>query len=225
MGNRTRVPLSARVQLEEMNSVKSAALFRPITAALAVVACAAGLATSARAATPALGCPGAVSKPFARWLDPSSYTLAPGGTFEGAKTTWALSGGAKLVAGNEPFKVHAATDSVALTLAAGASATSPSFCVGLGYPTLRFFARGGSLLAPLRVDAIYPTVLGTVTQPIGVVLAQPSWSPTLPQLVLVNVTGLLALNGLTSNMQLRFTAMGNAAWTVDDVYVDPWKVT
>jgi hypothetical protein len=102
---------------------------------------------------------------------------------------------------------------------------SPSFCVGLGYPTVRFFAVGGNIASPLRVDVIYSTVVGTVTQPVGVVTPRATWGPTLPQLLLANATGLLSLNGLTSSVRLRFTAVGGAGWRIDDVYVDPWKTT
>ena len=38
----------------------------------------------------------------------------------------------------------------------------------------------------------------------------------------------LTLNGLTSQMALRFTPkgllFGSGTWQVDDIYVDPWKV-
>ena len=42
-----------------------------------------------------------LSQPFAPWLDPSSYELAPGGDFE--SDGWSLSGGAQRVPGSEPF--------------------------------------------------------------------------------------------------------------------------
>lgn len=207
--------------------MRSAALLRSLVVHVVVFAATAALAAGAATAgtSPSLGCPGATSKPFTPWLDPASYTLAPGGAFEGATSPWQLTNGAKLVTGNEPFKVHAKTDSGALSIAAGASATSPAFCVGLGYPTFRLFATGGNLLSPLRVDVIYKTAIGTITQPVGVILAKSSWGPTLPQLVVANVTGLASLDGVTSSVRLRFTAMGTAAWKIDDVYVDPWKIT
>lgn len=182
-------------------------------------------ASQARAATTSLGCPGTTEYPFLKWVDPAPYTLAPGGTFEGATTTWKLTSGAKLVKGNEPFKVHAPKDGKSLSIPAGASATTPAFCVGLAYPTLRLFAVGGSLTSPLKVEVIYKTVLGTVTQPVTVVPVMSSWAPTLQTLILANATGLASLDGLTSSVQLRFTALGNGGWTIDDVYVDPWKVT
>jgi hypothetical protein len=200
--------------------VSTAAAFR------ALVACIAGLATGASAGTrSALGCPGATSRPFLPWLDPFSYTLAPGGGFEGQASAWKLTGGSKLVSGNEPFKVSAKADSMSLSIPAGGSATSPAFCVGLGYPTVRLFATGGNLTSLLKIEVVYKTVLGTVTQPVGVVLPRSSWGPTLPQLLVANATGLLSLDGLTSSVQVRFTALGTAGWKIDDVYVDPWKTT
>lgn len=81
------------------------------------------------------------------------------------------------------------------------------------------------MLSPLRVAVIYKTVLGTVTQPVGLVLATRTWQPTLPQLMLANLTGLTALNGLTSSVRLRLSAVGKDGWQVADVCVDPWKVT
>jgi hypothetical protein len=194
-----------------------------LAALAAAAALAASGATTASAGT-SLGCPGTASHPFLPWLDPASYTLAPGGAFEGT-SSWQLAGGAKVVSGNEPFKVRSATDARSLTIPAGATATSPAFCVGLGYPTLRFFAVGGSLTSPLKVEVIYSTVLGTITQPVGLVLPRTTWGPTPPQLLLANVTGLLSLNGLTSTVRLRFTGLGSVGWRVDDVYVDPWKTT
>jgi len=193
-------------------------------AALGVAATLAATGATATAST-SLGCPGTASRPFLRWLDPVSYTPVPGGAFEEATTSWRLGGGSRIVAGNEPFRVGRATDARSLAIPAGGTATSPAFCVGLGYPTLRFFATGGNLASPLEVEVIYSTALGTVTQPVGLVLARSAWGPTPPQVLLANVTGLLALDGLTSSVKLRFTALGSSGWNVDDVYVDPWKTT
>ena len=188
--------------------------------ALAIGASAAPAASTATAAT----CSGAAEQPFLPWVDPASYTLAPGGDFE-AKTAWRLAGGAKVITGNEPFRVHGKTDSKALSIPAGGSATTSAICVGLGHPTLRLFAVGGNTVSTLKVEVIYKTALGVVTQPVGLVLAQGAWAPTLPMAFLANATGLLSLDGLTSSVQFRFTALGSAGWTIDDVYVDPWKVT
>src|SRR6266852_414843 len=45
-------------------------------------------------------------QPFLQWLDPASYVLVPGGTFEPGLPGWQLGGGAMVASGNEPFYVH-----------------------------------------------------------------------------------------------------------------------
>ena len=204
-----------------MASVKT---FRRRCAVIAAFALLTTLAVGAGGASAAASCQGSVSQPFLPWLDVASYVLAPQGNFETA-TSWKLAGGARIVSGNETFNVGGASDSKALAIPAGGSATTPWQCVGLGHPTIRFFATGGDLLSPLKVEVIYKTVLGTVTQPVSLVPASSSWKPTLPLPFLANVTGLLSLDGVTSSVQFRFTALGNTGWKIDDVYVDPWKVT
>jgi hypothetical protein len=52
-----------------------------------------------------------------------------------------------------------------------------------------------------------------------------AWGPTLQIPLLANVTGLTSLNGLTTTVRLRFASAGSVGWKIDDVYVDPWKVT
>src|SRR5687767_13195318 len=61
----------------------------------------------------ASGCNSA-SKVFAPWGDYANYALVPGGSFEAGTPTWAMSGGAKVVAGNEPFYVSSRSDSKSL---------------------------------------------------------------------------------------------------------------
>jgi hypothetical protein len=91
--------------------------------------------------------------------DKRDYFLAPGGDFEGSTAGWELDGGARVVAGNEPFSVLGAGGS-SLQLPAGSSATSPVFCVDLNYPTFRFLAVQQQLAADagLQVDVIYPEI-------------------------------------------------------------------
>ena len=52
-----------------------------------------------------------LSAPFTPWLDPMHYTLLPGGSFEGGAAGWTLSGGARVMSGNETYKVNGAGDS------------------------------------------------------------------------------------------------------------------
>lgn len=189
-------------------------------AAVLSVAALAGAAGTQPARAGLLGCGGQTAvQPFTPWLDPASYVLATGGSLE-STAGWTLTGGAALVAGNEPWRVNAAGDSHSLSLPPGSSATSPAFCVTMLHPDLRFFAvNSGSALSTLEVDAT-TTVLGLkVTTPIGVVLADGAWQPTLP---LPFLDGLLSLTQGT--VQFRFTPLGaGGGWQIDDVYVDPFK--
>ena len=175
-----------------------------------------GSATPGRAA---LTCPGQTYvQPFIPWLDYANYVAVPNGSFE-SSTGWKLAGGAAVVSGNESFYVNSAADSKSLSLPPGASATSPPLCVTLLHPDLRFFAQNtGSLLAPLQVDVI-TTVLGLrVTTPVALLVAGPSWQPTLPLPFLTNLVP------ITDNVQFRFTALDRGgAWRIDDAYVDPFK--
>jgi hypothetical protein len=175
---------------------------------------------------PATGvCSGQVfSQPFLPWLDPGKYTPAPGGALE-STSGWTLSGGAKLVSGNESFRVHSSKDRYSLSLPSGSSATTKGMCVGTLYPTLRLFTvNSGSLLSTLKVEAIFPTALGKLTVPVGVVAGAPTWQPTLPLAYLGNFTTLPLLTNGTTTVQFRFTPIGSGSgFRIDDVYVDPYK--
>jgi hypothetical protein len=164
-------------------------------------------------------------KPFLRWHDPATYTLAPGGTLEGGGAGWTLSG-ASVVSGNETFYVHSGGDSASLSLPPGSSAITAPMCVGLEHPTLRFFARSssrsltGALLSSLRVDVVFESLGGVAAAvPIGVVTPTSSWQPTLPMLVVANALPLVP--GRHTAVAFRFTPQGSASWRIDDVYVDP----
>jgi hypothetical protein len=152
-----------------------------------------------------------LSQPFAPWLDPAYYELAPGGDFE--SSSWTLSGGAARVPGSEPFAATGTLGDWSLSLPAGASAQSPATCVDAAYPSIRFFTSGVGLVA---VSVVY----GDLTLPAGVATATGGWSPSLEA-----ITG-SALVALTSDgsaqVSIRLTALvGNVR--VDDVFVDPWN--
>ena len=169
------------------------------------------------------GCPTQpTSHPFAGWLDGSSYVLAPGGTFEGSLDGWKLTGGAKVVAGSEPFAVHGAGEKNALSLPSGSSATTPPVCVNVLDPTMRFFAANdGGLLSLMSISILYyPPGGGVITLPLGVNVGGKAWAPSLPTLVTANLLGVL--NGGQANVAFRFSPIGlGAKWRIDDVYVDP----
>jgi hypothetical protein len=160
----------------------------------------------------------ALSQPFLRWGDTSSYELVPGGDFEGSLAGWTLSGGAGRVSGSEPYGATGSVGDYSLELPAGASAQSPFTCVDAAYPTFRFFARNQGLLSTVLVQVVYRTLLGSVALPLGVVALSGEWEPTLPMLTGSVVTGVLS--GGTAEAALRFTALTGSS-RIDDVFVDP----
>jgi hypothetical protein len=163
-----------------------------------------------------------ISQPFTRWGDNASYFLAPGGDFENGTAGWGLTGGARLVADNEPWKVSGDGDG-ALQLPAGATVTTPTVCVGLDHPTIRLFAKrtsGLPLLASLVVSAEVETSLGLkLTVPVSAVLLNNgSWSQTGRMLIVANLLPLLP--GELTPIRLKFTSL-LGTFRIDDVYVDP----
>lgn len=163
------------------------------------------------------GCEGqALEQPFAPWADPANYTLVGDGDLTGGAAGWDLDG-AELVADNEPWYVHGGSTPSALRLSSGDSATTPPMCVTLAHPTMRFFLRnGGGLLGTLQVDVVMSNGL---TLPVGVIaglLGDADWDPSPPLLVVGNL--------VDDEVAFRFTAAGiGGTWTLDDVYVDPYK--
>ena len=176
--------------------------------------------TAASAAPNALGCSGQTYlQPFLPWLDPANYVQLSGGALETADG-WSLSGGSQLVSGNESFHVNGAGDGNSLLLPSGSSATSPALCITLLHPTLRFFAlNSGSPTSTLEVEALTDVLGTTVSTPIGRLLADGSWRPTVPLAFFDNL-----ISPLTGSVAFRFTPVGpGSGWQIDDIYVDPYK--
>jgi len=166
-----------------------------------------------------------LTKPFAVFGDQASYKLVKGSSFEGSMTGWTLGGGAKVVSGNEPWKVGGSGHAKSLVLPAGSTAISPTACVGLSEPTVRFFVKKNRApllgISTLAVSVYVKTSLGlTVPVPVGVVLANGQWKPTAPMLIVANLLPLLP--GDRTPVAFQFTpVLGD--WQIDDVYVDPYR--
>ena len=177
-----------------------------------------------------LGCGHEPVHPFLQWLDPLPYTLLPGGDFESGAAGWKLSGGARVVDGNEPFYVTKRADSHSLLLPAGQLGDEPADVHGPRPPDrpLLLDRRRGAVLAPRRGRLHRHLGPPAVTRSPSRRPADKSWSPSLPALQLLGTVNALTLNGLTSEIALRFTPrgllFGSGTWQLDDVYVDPWKV-
>jgi hypothetical protein len=189
---------------------------------LPALAALAALAVMAPARADAAGCPGqSLAQTFQRWADPAWYTPLPDAGFEAGSETWNLRTAANVVAGNEPYYVGARDDRRSLSLALDGSATSAALCVGLGHPTIRFFARNtGSAAATLAVSVQFRDLRGNQrSTPIGLITAGPRWEPTPPLPVTVNALALLT----AQDVHFGFSpASGRGEWSVDDVYVDPY---
>jgi hypothetical protein len=163
-----------------------------------------------------------LSQPFAGFGDNAQYKLVQGGNFEGSLADYTLIGGAKVVSGNEPWKVGGSGDGKSLVLPAGSSVITPPTCVGLQEPTLRFFAKKNSgLLSTLAVSVYVKTSLGLVVPvPVGVVLGNGQWKATPQMLIVANLLPLLP--GDRTPVAFQFTPL-LGSWQIDDVYVDPMR--
>lgn len=197
-----------------------------LLAAVAIAALASAPSASAGVlVASANGCPAnTLTKPFASWGDNNYYFALPGGSFESGDAAWTLEGGAKIQSGNEPYKVRADGDSRSLYIPAGGVATSPTVCVGISDPSIRWFAKQQSLLnltGTMTVEVGFESSLGLVVWApvVGAGILDPSWNPSLPGIVEASLLPLLP--GQKTPVQFRFRAVtGN--WAIDDVYVDPY---
>jgi hypothetical protein len=163
-----------------------------------------------------------LSQPFAGFGDNAQYKIVPGGSFESTLPDWTLAGGAKVVSGNEPWKVGGSGHGKSLVLPVGSFAITAPTCVGLKEPTLRFFAKKNrGLLSTLAVSVYVKTSVGLVVPvPVGVVLGNGQWKATSPMLIVANLLPLLP--GDRTPVAFQFSPL-LGDWQIDDVYVDPMK--
>jgi hypothetical protein len=164
-----------------------------------------------------------LSQPFAGFGDRAQYKIVPGGSFEGSLADWTLTRGAKVVTGNEPWKVGGSGHGKSLVLPAGSNVITAPTCVGLAEPTLRFFAKKNrGLLSTLAVSVYVKTSLGLVVPlPVGVVLGNGQWKATGAMLIVANLLPLLP--GDRTPVAFQFTPL-LGDWQIDDVYVDPMRM-
>ncbi len=136
----------------------------------AVVAAMAGAAAPAHAAL-GIACPYPTSPVFLHWGDGHAYALAPGGDFETGAVGWTLSGGARVVRGNESFNVGGTGQTHSLSLPAGSSATLTAdvrfALLGRDAP---FTSNTGKATSKLRVQVIYGGGAGALLGWLGATL-------------------------------------------------------
>lgn len=166
-----------------------------------------------------------IEQPFLSFKDDRDYVLAPGGAFEdGSLVGWSLEGGAGVAAGNEPFNLRGVSDDNSLELPAGASATSPTMCVDLHWPTMRFVASQlGEKDAELEVEVLYPEAEDKKATWHEAkkfkAKRKDGWRPT-DDVKLSPDRGGKFWGGRP--VALRFTNTSDGGtWQVDNIYVDP----
>lgn len=192
-------------------------------AATALAAAAIAASPAAAAVTPAgAGCPAVpVVNPFTAWQDTADYVLAPDGGIESGGRTWTLTGGARAVEGNEPFRVGARSDHLALDLPAGSSATTAPMCIAIEHKTMRFFATG-TRSDELTVQALYRERDGRQQAvELGRVGGRSTWAPT--DILPMRVNEKAPSFGGSLQVSLRFTPRSSRGWRIDDVYIDPYR--
>ena len=175
-----------------------------------------------------LACPDPTTKPFSPWGDYAKYAFVPNGGFESGATSWSLTGGAKVVSGNESFYVHGTNERNSLYLPPGSTAKSAPMCISLFSGQMRFFtANAGAKSARLKVQVLYNGGVGSLLgslggllgiSEVGYVTSGSAWQPS-PAIGMLG--GTLPL--LTSSVQFRFSApYDGGAFRIDDVYLDPF---
>lgn len=182
----------------------------PLTLAFGASSVGAGLGVS---------CPDPTTQPFKQWSDYARYAPVPDGGFEAGASGWKLAGGAKVVAGNEPFYLLGPRDRSSLFMPAGSSATSPPMCIALFSSKMRFVV-AGSKGSRVKVQVVYN---GLLSRTLGIfdgstVASSGQWAPS-PEISMLG--GVLPL--LTRSVQFRFVAVSGAP-RVDSVFLDPWKI-
>jgi hypothetical protein len=164
-----------------------------------------------------------IENPFAGIGDLRDYVLAPGAAFEDSTMPgWTLTRGAQVVAGNEPYYFHGEGDQSSLGLPDKAQATSPTMCVDLNYPTMRFVgkqARKGD--ESLKIEVLYPEARDPKWTKVADLkaAAKDGWQVSRD----VNIKPELGGTSVGGrDVVLRFTSSGD--WQIDDVYVDPRRL-
>ncbi|MBO9532056.1 MAG: hypothetical protein J7513_03670 [Solirubrobacteraceae bacterium] len=208
-------------------------LIASLTLAGAVTACAPAVAAAA-------GCTQLpTSKAFSKFGDKADYSLAPGGGFEGTNT-WTLTGGAKVVSGNENLGVSSGSKSLFMPITS--TATSPEFCVDETNPYFRFAMssthKGGYVAAVLWRNSSGQLTQAEFTSSKYVTLLSSGWQPSAVSPLAVKLT--LGSNDKAATVQLKIISTGNQNYsdtnllgtlasnvfgsvTIDSVMVDPYR--
>ncbi len=202
------------------------------------------------AAAPAIASAACVQAPttkaFTKVGDNADYSLAPGGNFEAGTPGWTLTGGAKVISGNESLgflKGSISPGSKSLALPVGATATSPEFCVDETNPYFRFMAKPDSSMSGYQAIVIYRNADGKITNAkftssADIKWGDGAWSASAISPLATKIP--LSAANPTASVQLMFVSTGNAVavgigfWgkftggdvgqtVIDSVMVDPYR--
>ena len=202
-----------------MSSIRCARRVRAfLTLVLVTLPLALAFGASSVEAGLGIACPDPTTQAFRAWSDYAQYAQVPDGGFEAGASGWKLAGGAKVVAGNEPFYLRSTGDRWSLSMPAGSTATSPPMCISLLSSKMRFVAGGskGSVKVQVLYRGLLSSTLGILDG--GTVGSSGEWAPS-PAVSMLG--GVLPL--LTQSVQFQFVATSGSI-RVDDVFLDPWKI-
>jgi hypothetical protein len=221
MEERTRMTGKRRVRLGALGMVAAiaAAALVGATARQASAGLLDPLAPVVNLAVPNCG---AMTQPFAGFGDYHDYYAIQNNGFESGATGWTLSGGARVVDGNEPYGVNNGGAS-SLYLPSGSSALGPAACINVLSPYLRFFAQDSGSDRGLTAQVLFYGLTGNLLGVLNLATLAPgdhrAWQPS------SRVSSALALPLATTSFRLKLVPNGwGSAWRVDDVFVDPWVI-
>jgi hypothetical protein len=160
---------------------------------------------------------GALNQSFLPFGDSALYTPVANAGFEQGAESWTLTGGAAVVAGNEPWSIGGPGQTRSLDLPSGSVAVSAPFCVDPTYPYFRVFARG---TGALKVEVLAYDTKGKLLKTSAYSLAATTaWQPS-PNIAISVFDYKKALVS-AAPVSFRFTPGKNAHFAIDDLYVDP----
>ncbi len=192
--------------------------FASLCAAVGGTAAVAPAAQAQEKAPAVAGCPPvSLVQPFTGFGDARDYLLVPGGAFEEGDAGWALQGAAAVGPGNEPWSVRDGGDASSLSLAEGASATSPPLCVET-FTILRFFMAKESRERGRLVVHVLPVAGRGRFRSARLVASRGEGGWALSPDVSVSDPEAGAVGA--RDVMLQVTAR-RGDWRIDDVYVDP----
>jgi hypothetical protein len=166
-----------------------------------------------------------IETPFTSWSDDAGYFLVRQGDTSQEAGDWSFDD-ATIAEQDNAYTSHPNDPAASVSLTEGASAATPTTCVTIDDPTMRFFVRNtGGEAGTLRVDVTYTDenfeqqtlTLATLTSED----AGDAWTPS--PVVSLGAPLIALLDDNFTPVKFTFTAEGeDSAWLVDDVYVDPY---